>query len=118
MKEMEGTMNHYHIWFNLKDTHKDLEFAGHFRAYLGQLQKMGKIAEFRLERRKLGFGPSELGEFHAVISTKNLVQLEEAFDVVAARSGEVEQLHARVYSAVTDFKSALYRDFPDPQRTA
>jgi hypothetical protein len=111
-------MNHYHIWCNLKDSHKDLEFATNLRAYLGHLQKMGKIEEFKLARRKLGFGPSELGEFHVVISTKDLAQLDQAFDVVAPRAGEVEQLHARVYSAVTDFRSALYRDFPDPQRIA
>lgn len=109
-------MNYYHIWCNLKDTHKDLEFAANLRAYLGHLQKMGKIADFKLARRKLGFGPSELGEFHVVISTNDMAQLDAAFDAVAPRSGEVELLHARVYSAVTDFRSALYRDFPDPQR--
>jgi hypothetical protein len=111
-------MNHYHIWFNLKDTHKDLEFAGHLRAYLGQLQKLGKIVDYKLARRKLGFGPSELGEFHVDISTNDLAQLDAAFDVVVPRAGDMEQLHARVYSAVTDFRSALYRDFPDPQRVA
>ena len=36
----------------------------------------------------------------------------------AARDGEVEKLHARVYSLVTDFRAALYRDFPDPERAA
>lgn len=110
-------MNYYEIWFNLKDSHRDVEFAGHLQAYLGQLQSVGKIAGYRLSRRKLGFGPPELGEFHASISVNDLAQLDLAFAAIAPRSGEIEKLHARVYSAITDFRSALYRDFPDPERT-
>jgi hypothetical protein len=36
---------------------------------------------------------------------------------VAPREGEIQSLHAKVYSMVTNFKSALYRDFPDAGRT-
>jgi hypothetical protein len=111
-------MNYYDIWFNLKDSHRDMELVANVNAYLGHLQKLGKIAGFRLRRRKLGFGPPELGEFSLSIWTETLAQLDAAFDTVATRSGEVEQIHSRVYSMVTDFRSALYRDFPDPQRPA
>lgn len=111
-------MNYYEIWCNLKDSHKDIEFARAVRAYLGLLKRDGRIADFKLSRRKLGFGPSELGEFNITINVESLVQLESAFEVVAARTGDVEGLHAAVYSMVTDFRSALYRDFPDPQRVA
>ena len=109
-------MDHYHIWFDLKDTRQDLAFCQHLSAYLDNLKADGRIASYRLARRKLGFGPPELGEFHCDIETKDLSQLDSAFDVVARRSGEVETLHARVFSMVTHFRSALYRDFPDPQR--
>lgn len=109
-------MDHYHIWCNLKDTHKDLEFVRNLRAYLGELERRGKITGFSLTRRKLGFGPPELGEFHVTISATSLAQLDDAFTIIAPRSGDIETLHARVYSMVTDFRSALYRDFPDPQR--
>lgn len=109
-------MNVYHIWCNLKDTHKDLEFAENLRAYLGELQRQGKIAGYRLTRRKLGFGPPELGEFHVTIEAQDMAQLDSAFDMIAAREGSIESSHAKVYSMVTDFKAALYRDFPDPQR--
>ena len=34
------------------------------------------------------------------------------------RHPPVERLHAPVYSMVTDFKAALYRGFPDPERAA
>ncbi len=109
-------MNSYHIWCNLRDTHKDLEFAENLRRYMGFLKERGRIEGYRLTRGKLGFGPPELGEFHVEIQARDLAQLEEAFGDVAARSGELEQHHARVYSMVTDFRAGLYRDFPDPQR--
>lgn len=109
-------MNYYEIWCNLKDSHKDLEFAQAVHAYLGELKSRGLIEDFRLTRRKLGFGPPELGEFHMSLACRDLVQLEQAFEVIAQRGGEIEKLHANVYARVTDFRSALYRSFPDPQR--
>lgn len=111
-------MNHYEIWCNLKDSRRDLDFARAVSDYLGFLQREGRIEGWRLTRRKLGFGPSELGEFHISIQTRDLAQLDHAFDIVATRAGEIERLHAPVYSMITDFRSALYRDFPDPQRVS
>lgn len=104
------------MWFNLRESHRDVEFAKAVDAYLGYLKAQGKIDGWRLTRRKFGFGPAEIGEFHCEVWTASLAQLDEAFSVVATRDGEVEALHRPVYSAVRDFKSALYRDFPDPQR--
>jgi hypothetical protein len=109
-------VDHYHIWFNLKDTSKDLEFAQHLHSYLAHLQKGGLIEGYTLARRKLGFGPNELGEFHVDIHVRDLGQLDRAFTAAAARSGVVEELHTRVYEHVTDFRSGLWRDFPDPVR--
>jgi hypothetical protein len=111
-------MNYYEIWCNLRDSHKDVEFAQSVSRFLGMLAERKRIAGFRLTRRKFGFGPPELGEFHISIWAESLAQLDEAFGEIAPRAGEVEGLHARVYSAVTDFRAALYRDFPDPQRLA
>jgi len=109
-------MNHYHIWFDLKDTRQDLQFCQNLTAFLGHLKSEQRIASYRLTRRKFGFGLPELGEFHCDIETESLAQLDSAFDVMARRSGELEVLHAKVFSMVTNFRSALYRDFPDPQR--
>jgi uncharacterized protein DUF6614 len=109
-------MQHYHLWVDLKDSHRDLEFAAAVRAWLGHLQKEQRIGGFTLARRKLGFGPEGLGEFHVAIETDDLAQLDRAFDLAAARDGESERLHRAVYSLVTNFKAALYRDFPDPGR--
>lgn len=111
-------MDCYEIWCNLKDSTRDVTFCEDVRAYLGHLQAEGLIHAFRIRRRKLGFGPPELGEFNITIETADLAQLERAFQQVATRAGEVQTLHHAVYSAVTDFKAALYRDFPDAVRIA
>ncbi len=87
-------------------------------AWLEHLQGAGLIADWTLTRRKLGFGPPELGEFCVEIRVRDLAQLDAAFQMVAARSGPREELHRAVYSRIRNFRAALYRDFPDPQRTA
>jgi hypothetical protein len=110
-------MDYFMVWCNLKDTHKDLVFAQAVREYLSHLQQAGHITGFHITRRKLGFGPPDLGEFQIVITAESLAMLDNAFSIVAARTGVTEQLHARVYSLVRDLRTALYRDFPDPQRT-
>jgi hypothetical protein len=109
-------MDIYDIWFNLKSGVRDVEFCERLHAYLGHLREGGRIEQYRLMRRKLGFGPPSLGEFHVAIETLDLAQLDQAFLHVAHRSGEVESLHAAVNQYVTDFVAALYRDFPDPVR--
>jgi len=109
-------MNYYEIWVNLKDSRTDLEFCRAVDAYLGHLKSQGRLESWRVTRRKFGFGPAGLGEFHLSLAFKDLAQLDSAFSEVATRTGEVERLHHPVYSMVTDFQSALYRDFPDPER--
>lgn len=109
-------MDHYHAFFDLKPGTKDLEFARHLARYMGHLQENGLLEGWRMERRKLGLGPRELGEFHVVMDTKNLDQLEKAFQHVSTRSGAVEGLHFDVNRHTTNLMFALYRDFPDPQR--
>lgn len=109
-------MNYYDIWCNLKDTGKDLEFCENVNNYLGHLKSEGLIDDFHIARRKFGFGPQDLGEFHIRIESDDLGQLDKAFNLVATRSGKIEELHRPVFSMARDLKTALYRDFPDPQR--
>jgi len=111
-------MDLYHIWCDLKPGQRDLEFTGHVSRYLGQLKTDGLIADFRLMRRKLGFGSPGLGEFHVMIETKDLAQLDRAFQAVSSRTDPVESFHQAVNSRVDNFRAALYRDFPDPHRRA
>ena len=109
-------MDHYHIWCNLKPGASDLKFADAVDEYLGGLEEQGLIEGYTLTRRKLGFGPPHLGEFHVDISTRNMAQLEEAFQEVARRAEGTETRHHGVYSLVQDLNFGLYRDFPDPCR--
>ncbi len=109
-------MDHYHIWCDLKDGVKDTEFADNVRSYLDHLKSEGLIAEWHLTRRKLGLGNPRLPEFHIVLETEDLAQLDRAFAHVATRSGPVEGLHHAVNSLVDDVIFGLYRDFPDPVR--
>jgi hypothetical protein len=51
-----------------------------------------------------------------LIETRDLAQLDSAFTVVSTRDDPVECLHHGVNSLVTDFRAALWRDFPDAQR--
>src|SRR5258708_4441762 len=57
-----NSLDCYEIWFDLKDTHRDLEFAGDLQRYMEYLLEKGLIMGHRLTRRKLGFGPAEMGE--------------------------------------------------------
>ena len=109
-------MDHYHIWCNLQPGVLDLAFCDHVAQYMGYLRERGLIEGYHLTRRKLGFGPPGLGEFHVVVETRDMAQLEQTFQHVATRGGEVERLHRAVYSSVRDTTFALYRDFPDPVR--
>ncbi len=109
-------MDHYHTWFDLKSGVKDVEFARSMSRYMEYLKEHGHIESWRLTRRKLGFGPQGLGEFHIVMETKNLAQLEQAFNHVASRREPVESVHFDVNSKVHNLTIALYRDFPDAVR--
>lgn len=109
-------MDTYEIWVDLAPGTSDLEFARAVEAYLGMLKNEGKLERFRIRRRKLGFGPAELGEWNISIDFTGLTQVDEAFGMAARRTGELEALHVAVYSKVRNFRSGLFRDFPDPVR--
>jgi len=109
-------MNIYHVWCDLKPGVGDLTFSEKVAGYLGHLKEQGLIEGFRLTRRKLGLGGP--GEFHLMIETRDLAQLDAAFNRVAGRRDPVEGFHFGVNSLVTNATFALYRDFPDPVRHA
>ena len=48
------------------------------------------IEEYRLMRRKFGLAYDGASEFHIMIRTHDLVQLDAAFNLVSTRDGEVE----------------------------
>ena len=109
-------MDYYDIWVDLVDSSRDLEFVENLEGFLGTLRDAGEIEGYVLARRKFGFSPPGFGEFHVRISAKDLAQLDRAFHHAATRALPIEPKHARVFEMVTNFKSALSRDFPDPVR--
>ena len=109
-------MDLYHVWCDLKPGIRDVAFVEAATKYLGQLKSEGLIEAWRLTRRKLGLGPSGLGEFHVMIDTRNLTQLELAFQRVASRREPIEGFHFGVNALVRNAVFALYRDFPDADR--
>jgi len=109
-------MDLYHVWCDLKPGVRDTAFADAAHRYLTHLKSAGLLQSSRLTRRKLGLGPSHLGEFHIIIETNNLAQLEQAFQHVSARAEPIEELHHGLNSLVQNASFALYRDFPDAQR--
>lgn len=109
-------MDLYHIWCDLKPGVGDLQFAGKVADYMGHLKEQGLIEGWRLTRRKLGLAPSGLGEFHIIVETKDLAQLDLAFNRVASRREPVETVHHGVNSLVCNATFGLYRDFPDAVR--
>ena len=111
-------MDVYHAFVALKPGCRDMDFAAAVAGYLGDLQARGRIAGWRLMRRKLGLGPRELDEFHIMIEFDGLAQFDELFLQVAARQGEIEERHRAVYRMVARATFALYRDFPDAVRVA
>jgi hypothetical protein len=104
----------YELSVDLKPGVRDLELAAAAEAYLELLRAEGLIESWRLLRKKLGFGSGT--EFKVLIETRDLAQLDAAFQVVSTRADPVEERHHGLNSLVTNFQAALYRDFPDPQR--
>jgi len=111
-------MNSYTIWVDLAPGARDLEFVAAVRAYCEAFIAQGQMERYRIQRRKFGFGPPELGEFMISLEFRDLAQMDAAFEAAARRAGELEALHHAVYSRVTRFRSGLFRDFPDPVREA
>jgi len=106
----------YHVWCDLKPGISDLAFSEEVARYMEQLKARGLIEGWRLTRRKLGLGPSDLAEFHLMIEVKDLAQLDQAFQRVASRTEPIESFHLGVNSLVRNARFALYRDFPDSVR--
>ena len=106
----------YHIWCELAEGVRDVEFAAACHTFCESLQASGALAGFRVTRRKLGLGPAELMEWHVMLEFTSLTQLDLAFNSAASRAAPLESFHHAVNSKVKSVRFALYRDFPDAQR--
>lgn len=107
-------MDVYEITVDLRPGVRDLDFAAALGSYLDTLVEQGRIESWRLLRRKLGLGHG--AEFKVLLETRDLAQLDAAFELVSSRGADIEGAHHGVNSLVTNFQASLYRDFPDPHR--
>jgi hypothetical protein len=106
-------MDIYHIWFDLKPDTDEQAFAKALPAFLDHMKQEGRIETWRMMRCKLGLRPDDVREFHIMIETRDLAQLDTAFRAAAARSGETDALHFSANAMVTNIKFGLFRDWPD-----
>ena len=105
----------YHIWADKKKGISDLDFANNMRKFLQHLVDEGKMNSFRITRMKLGFRSiQDLPEWHMMMEFDNMAQLDNAFNRVVPRKGELEKEHISFNKFVEDnIQHALYRDWPD-----
>ena len=109
-------MDVYLISFDLKLGVRDVDFTDALAKFLDHMKSNGRIEGWRLLWRKLGLGPHGSGEWLAMIETRDLAQLDEAFGAAAARAGDVEGLHFDVNRHAANVTFSLMRDFPDAIR--
>lgn len=109
-------MEIYNIYCDLKEGVKDTDFSDAVHAFLGKLQQEGKLAAYRVTRRKLGLGPAQIPEWHILLEFENMAQMDQVFAAVSARAEPVESFHLAVNSKARNLIFSLYRDFPDPGR--
>ncbi len=109
-------MNYYEIWFDLAPGEQDMVVVKAVQNWLDYLKSEGTLVSYQIKRRKFGFSPEWGREFHVSIAFNNLAQLDDAFNVAATRKEPIESLHKEVYSRITRYAAALYRDFPDEIR--
>ena len=109
-------MDIYHVWCDLRPGVRDLQFYDNVAQCMEHLRGEGLIESWRLTRRKLGFGPAALGEWHLMMELRDLGQLEAAFQRMAGRGEPEEGLHHGMNALVANATFGLTRDFPDPVR--
>ncbi len=109
-------MDIYHVWCDLKPGVRDMQFHAAVVRCMDHFRGENLIESWRLTRRKLGFGPKELGEWHLMIELRDLRQLEDAFQRMASRSDPEETQHHGMNALVINATFGLTRDFPDASR--
>lgn len=107
-------MDIYHIWCDLKGGVRGTDFAETVRLCMEHLRGRGLIESWRLTRRKLGFGPKELGEWHVMVEVRDLAQMQTLFESMARRADPEEGLHHAMNALVVNATFGLTRDYPDP----
>lgn len=108
-------MDIYHIWCDKSKDISDFAWVKSMQKFLEQLVSENKMISYRITRCKMGFRSiQDLPEWHIMMEFKNMAQMDEAFERVAPREGELEGKHKSFNQFVEgNIQHALYRDWPD-----
>jgi len=107
-------MHRYHLWFDHRPGVRDTDLARALHALLAHHREAGRLREYAVERRRLGLGPRELGEWHVVAVARELSALDAVFDEAASRGTGAEALHAAVWGKLANVRTVLCREVADP----
>lgn len=110
-------MNLYCCRIDLKDDAKALAFAKAVEDWMSFLQGQGVIGQWRLLRRKLNLASDAFRDFLLEIEVADLAQLDRAFRLTGQHDEHIETLHRAVNTLIGASDFALYRPFPDPERS-
>jgi len=110
-------MNIYTCQIDLKQEAKALVFANALAAWMNHLQSAEVIQSWRLSRRKLNLASDRFRDFMLEIEVKDLTQLDQAFRLSGRQDDEVAALHGAVHVLIAHADFALYRPFPDTERS-
>jgi hypothetical protein len=111
------------VWADIEGDITDKEWCENLRNFLKALKEEQKIESYRITRCKLGFrSMPDMPEWHIMIETTDMAQLEKAFHRVARpdryaideAEGQIDKKHKSFNMYVADnIQHALYRDWPD-----
>lgn len=110
-------MNLYHCFVDIKDDAKALSFAQSLDVWLSRLKDESVIADWRLLRLKLNLASENHSDFMLEIEVEDMAQLDKAFRFIGQHDDDIGALHQRVSSMVARTRFALYRPYPDPERS-
>jgi hypothetical protein len=110
-------MNLYQCSVDLKDDAKAVAFAVAIEAWMKHLLANKVILSWRLCRRKLGFGAPVARDFQLEIEVEDMTQLDLAFRFTGTHDEDTERLYTTVHQMVGQVDVALYRPFPDVERS-
>lgn len=110
-------MNLYTCSIDLKDDAKALAFARAIDEWMAHLQSTNSIGNWRLLRRKLNLAADGYRDFLLEIEINDLAQLDQAFRQSGSRDEDIATMYRAVHTLISKSDSALYRTFPDTERS-
>ena len=108
-------MDIYHIWCDKEEGISDIDWVNNMRSFLQHLVDEKKMESFRITRCKMGFRSiADMPEWHIMMESHSLAQMDDAFKRVIPREGELEAKHKSFNQFVSgNIQHALFRDWPD-----